>query len=133
MTGNVSAQMTDGLGGLLIDSQLTGQDFQSIGKGQQALNRVRFQQDLAALVAEVQTSYFGNYAGLDKSALEFRGFNGLNWNITASDDGGFYVIFNNLDNQTCFSCQGNALGARRVEINNGGSCQSTSNQVKLLF
>ena len=52
----VSAQMSDTLGALLIDGELSTQGYQALGQGQQAVNRMRFQQDLGNLVAEVQTA-----------------------------------------------------------------------------
>lgn len=128
-----SAQMNDALGTLLIDSELSNQSYQAVGQGQKALNRLHFQQDLATLVSEIQTSYFGNYAELSKSGLSFNGFLGLTWDIAASDDGGFYVILDNVDYPTCFICQGNSIGARQVEINDSRNCLSGSNKVRLLF
>ncbi len=127
-----SAQMSDALGTLLIDGELSTQGYQAVGQGQRAVNRMRFQQDLGNLVAEVQTTYFGNYAGLSKAGLDFNGFSGINWDIAPADDGGFYVTFDGLDGATCFVCQ-NGTGARRAEINGGGSCQQSGNKVKLLF
>lgn len=129
---NAAAQMSDSLGALIIDGELSNQGYQAVGQGQKAMNRMRFQQDLGMLVTEIQTTYFGNYAGLSKSGLNFNGFSGIDWNVEAADDGGFYVILNGLDNASCFICQ-NGTGARKVETNNGGSCQSGTNKVKLLF
>lgn len=128
----VSAQMSDTLGALLIDGELSTQGYQALGQGQQAVNRMRFQQDLGNLVAEVQTAYLGNYAGLSKAGLDFNGFVGINWDIASADDGGFYVTFDGLDGAICFVCQ-NGTGARHAEINGGGSCQQSGNKVKLLF
>ena len=130
--GNAMAQISDSLGALIIDGELSTQGYQAVGQGQRALNRMRFQQDLGMLVSEIQTIYFGNYAGFSKNGLNFSGFSGIDWNVEASDDGGFYVILNGLDNASCFVCQ-SGTGARKVEINNGGSCQAGANKVKLLF
>ena len=80
----VSAQMSDTLGALLIDGELSTQGYQALGQGQQAVNRMRFQQDLGNLVAEVQTAYLGNYAGLSKAGLDFNGFVGINWDIASA-------------------------------------------------
>ena len=128
----VSAQMSDTLGALLIDGELSTQGYQALGQGQQAVNRMRFQQDLGNLVAEVQTAYLGNYAGLSKAGLDFNGFSGISWDIKPSDDGGFYIDFDGLDGATCFICQG-GTGAKRAEINNGEGCGQSGNKVKLFF
>ena len=131
--GNASAQMSDTLGALIIDGEISNEGYRSVARGQGALNKMRFQQDLGALVAEVQTSYFGDYSGLSKNAFpSFNGFSGLNWDIAPDSDGGFYIVFEGLDGATCFMCQ-NGSGARRAEINNGGTCLQSSNKVKLFF
>ena len=128
----VSAQMSDTLGALLIDGELSTQGYQALGQGQQAVKRMRFQQDLGNLVSEVQTVYLGNYAGLSKAGLDFNGFSGISWDIKPSDDGGFYIDFDGLDGATCFICQG-GTGAKRAEINNGEGCGQSGNKVKLFF
>lgn len=131
--GTASAQMSDTLGALVIDGELSAEGYKAVARGQSALNKMRFQQDLGSLVTEIQTSYFGDYSGLSKAALpSFSGFPGINWDIAPADDGGFYVTFDGLDGATCFMCQ-NGTGARRAEINSGGSCQQSGNKVKLLF
>lgn len=132
--GTASAQMSDTLGSLMIDGELSTEGYQSIAKGQNAMQRVRFQQDLTRLVAEIQTTYFGNYAQLSKEGVIFDGFKGVTWDVAPSNDGGFYVELNNMDYATCFTSKGNGIGARRVELNNGGDCQSgATNQIKLFF
>lgn len=132
--GTASAQMADALGSLMIDGELSTEGYQAIGKGQNAMQRVRFQQDLAQLISEIQTTYFGNYAQLSKDGLMFDGFKGVTWDVAPSDDGGFYVELNNMDYASCFSSKGNGIGARRVELNGGGDCQSgATNQIKLFF
>ena len=131
-SGNAAAQMSDALGTLLIDEELSNEGYQSVTQGQRALNRMRFQQDLGNLVATVQTTYFGNYAGLSKAGLDFNGFSGISWDIKPSDDGGFYIDFDGLDGATCFICQG-GTGAKRAEINNGEGCGQSGNKVKLFF
>ena len=52
--GNAMAQISDSLGALIIDGELSTQGYQAVGQGQRALNRMRFQQDLGMLVSEVQ-------------------------------------------------------------------------------
>lgn len=131
-SGSAMAQMSDALGTLLIDGELSNEGYQAVAQGQRAVNRMRFQQDLGNLVATVQTTYFGSYAGLSKAGLDFNGFSGINWDIKPADDGGFYIAFDGLDGATCFVCQ-SGTGAQRAEINNGGSCQQTGNKVKLFF
>ena len=132
LSQNASAQMSDAMGTLLIDGELSTQGYQALGQGQNAMKRMRFQQDLGNLVAEIQTTYFGNYAGLSKESLGFSGFPDINWNVGADNAGGFYVMFSGLSGNYCFLCQ-NGTGARRVEINGSGSCQAQGNQVKLFF
>ena len=111
--GTASAQMADALGSLMIDGELSTEGYQAIGKGQNAMQRVRFQQDLAQLISEIQTTYFGNYAQLSKEGLMFDGFKGVTWDVAPSDDGGFYVELNNMDTLSflgylliCFFLQG---------------------------
>lgn len=101
--GTASAQMSDTLGALVIDGELSAEGYKAVARGQ------------------------------SKAALpSFSGFSGINWDIAPADDGGFYVTFDGLDGATCFMCQ-NGTGARRAEINSGGSCRQSGNKVKLLF
>ena len=51
---SAQAQMTDTLGALAIQGELSTEGYKAVNQGQRAFNRLQFQQDLAALVADIQ-------------------------------------------------------------------------------
>ena len=132
LCGNAHAQMADVLGSMAVDGALTQGSYQGVGQMQQALGRMQFQQDLAMLNTQIQTTFMGNYDGISKDLLNFEGLRGVSWNV-GPVNGGYYIEFNNLDGQTCFACKNPEWHARKVEINSGSDCQGAGNRVKMYF
>lgn len=130
---SAQAQMTDTLGALAIQGELSTEGYKAVNQGQRAFNRMQFQQDLAALVADIQMTYMGNYSGISKAGIMGEGIRGANWDIAEDGAGGFVLSVDGLDGATCFTCKSPNFGAKKVEINGGGECNSTSNNVKMYF
>lgn len=130
---SANAQMIDTIGALGIQGDLTTQGYRSVNQGQQALQRVQFQQDFASLVSEVQMTYMGNYKNINKSAVMFNGFRMINWDIKEDNQGGFVVEFYGLDGPNCFVLKQNPMGARKTDINSGADCMANNNNVKVYF
>lgn len=130
---SAQAQMADTLGALAIQGELSTEGYKAVNQGQQALSRMQFQQDLAMLVNDIRITYMGNYSGISKENIMSQGIRGVDWNV--SDDGstGFVISVNGLDGATCFTCTGPNFGAKKVEINGGGNCNSANNNVKMYF
>jgi hypothetical protein len=130
---SANAQMTDTLGALAIQGELSTEGYKAINQGQQALNRLQFQQDLAALVADIQMTHMGNYNGLSKAGVMSEGIRGANWDVAEDGAGGFVVSISGIDGPTCFTCKSPNFGTKKVEINGGGDCNSANNNVKMYF
>jgi hypothetical protein len=130
---SAQAQMTDTLGALAIQGELSTEGYKAVNQGQRAFNRLQFQQDLAALVADIQMTYMGNYAGLSKAGIMSEGIRGVDWDIAEDGAGGFVISINGLDGATCFTCKSPNFGAKKVEINGGGECNASANNVKMYF
>lgn len=126
------AQMTDALGALAIDGALTSSGAAGLGQMQRALSNVQIQQGLGELNAEIQTKFFGNYSGLNKSALDFGGFGGIDWNVGTSSDSEYYVELSGLDSALCYYVKLNG-NAKRAEINGGQDCHGANNTVRLFY
>lgn len=130
---SAQAQMTDTIGALAIQGELSSEGYKSVNQGLNAFNRMQFQQDLAALVADIQMTYMGNYAGISKSGIISEGIRGANWDVAEDGAGGFVISVDGLDGATCFTCKSPNFGAKKVEINGGSECNSTGNNVKMYF
>ena len=130
---SAQAQMADTLGALAIQGELSTEGYKAVNQGQRAFNRLQFQQDLAALVADVQMTYMGNYAGLSKAGIMSEGIRGVDWDIAEDGAGGFVISINGLDGATCFTCKSPNFGAKKVEINGSGESNASDNNVKLYF
>ena len=126
------AQMTDALGSLIIDGALTSSELEGVGQMQKSLSHVQVQQGLAELNAEIQTSYFGNYNGLSKSNLDFTGFKGIEWDVGAAADGGYYVELSGIDSALCYYVKLNT-GAKRSEIIGKNDCHGPDNTIRLFY
>ena len=134
LSSNAHAQMNDMLGVLAVDGALTQGSYQGVGQMQQAYGRMQFQQDLAALNAQIQTTFMGNYNGISKEALlYFDGFRGLEWNVGSVSSNEYFVELSGLDGATCFLCKSPEWHARKTEINDGTDCQASNNRVKMYF
>ena len=83
---SAQAQMTDTLGALAIQGELSTEGYKAVNQGQRAFNRLQFQQDVAALVADVQMTYMGNYAGLSKAGIMGEGIRGADTVIAVNSD-----------------------------------------------
>ena len=130
---SAQAQMTDTLGALAIQGELSTEGYKAVNQGQRAFNRLQFQQDLAALVADIQMTYMGNYAGLSKAGIMGEGIRGADWDVAEDGAGGFVISINGLDGATCFTCKSPNFGAKKVEINDGADCNASANNVKMYF
>jgi len=126
-----NAQMTDTLGALAIDGMMDRDEYQKIGQMQNALDKVRFQQDLSELITETQISALNGY--FDKSNVNFNGLNGVDWNVVSVATGQYYIELENLDNSTCFTTKNTQWGTHHIDVNDGGDCDKGSNNVKLYF
>lgn len=129
---SAQAQMTDTLSTLAIQGELTTEGYKAVNQGQRAVNQLQLQQDLASLVAEIQTTHMGNYQGISKENISFGGIRGVDWDVTEDGAGGFIIILQGLDGPSCFMCKGTAFGAQKVEID-GGDCAPSANTVKMHF
>ena len=130
---SANAQMTDTLGALAIQGELSTEGYKAVSQGQRAFNRMQFQQDLAALVADVQMTYMGNYKGLSKAGVLSGDIRGADWDIAEDGAGGFVITINGIDGATCFTCKSPDFGAKKVEINGNGDCKASANSVKMYF
>lgn len=130
---SASAQMTDMLGTLSLQGALTQGSMQGVGQMNNAMGNLNFQQDLSALIMEIQSRFFGNYNGLSKDTVQFRGLKNYDWDVYATSANQFAIELKNLDGGACFMCNGNAWNASRVDINNGGQCEAQNNHVILYF
>ncbi len=130
---SAQAQMADTLGALGIQGELSTEGYNAVNKGQSALNRLLFQQDLAALAADIQMTYMGNYSGLSKAGVMGEGIRGVNWDVAEDSSGGFVIILNGIDNASCFLCKSQNFGTKKVDINSGGDCNAGNNTVKMHF
>lgn len=134
MTPQISkAQMTDTLGAMAIQGTMSVGGYQAVNRGQQAFNRMRFQQDLSTLVAEMQMMFMGNYSGINKSVISSPIFQGLDWDLGSDNGNSFYVELKNLDGATCFICKSPQWQASQIVVNNNSDCQSSGNTVKMYF
>jgi hypothetical protein len=75
----------------------------------------------------------GNYDELSKSALNFAGFNGINWNVTPVSSSEYYVELSNVDSALCTGLEFNPGGAKRAEINGGSGCKNSNNTIRLFY
>lgn len=130
---SVQAQMPDTLGSLIINGEIANEGVKALNKGQKALNQLQFQQDLSALIAEIQMNYMGNYSGLSKQGILSEGIRGVDWDVSENSSGGFIISVNNLDIQSCFALKNQNYGAKKVEINDGKECQGAVNNIKMYF
>ena len=130
---NAEAQMADIMGTMAVDGALTQGDFKGVNTMQQAFDRMQFQQDLAMLNAEIQTTFIGNYDGINKDLLGFQGLKGISWNVVPVSSEQYYIELTGLDGPTCFLCKNPEWRARKVEINGGTECQGSGNNVKMYF
>lgn len=130
---SAQAQITDTLGALAIQGELSTEGYKAVNQGQRALNLLQFQQDLAALVADVQMTYMGNYAGLSKAGILGEGIRGANWDVAEDGAGGFVISLSGLDSATCLTSKSPNFGTKKVEINGGGDCNASANNVKMYF
>ena len=128
-----NSQMTEAIGMLTLQGQLGGEEFRSIGKMQDALNKMQFQQDLAMLTSEIRITFMGNYNSIDKNLLSFNGFKNINWNVIPVSDNEYVVEFDGIDGATCFLCKGRNWNTKKVDVNNGQDCQAENNNVKMYF
>ena len=126
-----NAQMTDTLGALAIDGMMDRDAYQKIGQMQNALDKVRFQQDLSELITETQISALNGY--FDKSNVNFSGLKGVDWDVVSVATGQYYIELKNLDNATCFTTKNTQWGTHHIDVNDGGECDKNSNNVKLYF
>lgn len=127
------SQMADTLGAMAIQGTMSVGGYQAVNQGQQAFNRMKFQQDLSTLVAEMQMMFMGNYSGINKSIISSPLFRGLEWDLGSDNANSFYVELKNLDGATCFTCKSPQWQATKVVINNNSDCQSSGNTVKMYF
>lgn len=127
------SQMTDTLGAMAIQGTMSVGGYQAVNRGQQAFNRMKFQQDLSTLVAEMQMMFMGNYSGIDKSVVSSPLFRGLEWDLGSDDGNSFYVELKNLDGATCFTCKSPQWQATKIVVNHNSDCQSSGNTVKMYF
>jgi hypothetical protein len=125
------AQMADTLGALAVQGELSTEGYKAVNQGQRALNRLQFQQDLAALIADIRMTHMGNYAGISKENV-MASIRGADWDVADDGTGGFVISVNGLDGATCLACNAPDLGAKKVEINGGGKCGAVNN-VKMYF
>ena len=123
--------MTDTLGALAIDGMMDRDAYQKIGQMQNALDKVRFQQDLSELITETQISALNGY--FDKSNVNFSGLKGVDWDVVSVATGQYYIELKNLDNATCFTTKNTQWGTHHIDVNDGGECDKNSNNVKLYF
>ena len=128
---SAQAQMDEALGALAIQGEIASEGFKAVNQGQRAVNRLSFQQDLAAVIAEIQTTNMGNYHGLSKWEIS-HGIRGVNWDVAEDGTGGFVISLYGLDGATCFICKSTDFGAQKVEID-GGNCTPTASTVKMYF
>ena len=128
---SAQAQMTEALSSLAIQGEMAREDYKAVNQGQRAVNRLQFQQDLAAVIAEIQTSNMGNYTGLSKWEIS-HAIRGVDWDVAEDGPGGFVIILNDIDGATCHMCQSTPFGAERVEVD-GGTCSATANTIKMYF
>ena len=130
---SAQAQMADTLGALAIQGELSTEGYKAVNQGQRAFNRMQFQQDLAALIADIQMTYMGNYTGISKASIMGEGIRGASWDVAEDGAGGFVISINGLDGANCFTCKSPNFNAKKVEINGGGECASAGNNVKMYF
>lgn len=133
LSNNVNAQMNDLLGTLATDGVLTQGDMNGFNDMRRALGRADFQRDLAMLNTEIQTTFMGNYNGINKDVINFDGFSGINWNVGSETNSQYYVEFYGLDGATCQLCTNPEIHAARTVINNGAGCQQNNNHVKIFY
>ena len=130
---SAQAQMTEALSSLAIQGEIAREGYKTINQGQQAVNRLQFQQDLATLITEIQTSHMGNYHGISKEQLSARGIRGVNWNVAEDGPDGFVINLDGIDSATCFICKGTDFGYHKIDINGRTECDSATNDVKMYF
>ena len=128
----VQAQIVDILGSLGIQGAMTSSSVAGVEKMQRTLSNVQVQQGLAELNAEIQTKYFGDYRGIQKSDLDFDGFKGLEWNVGSDNLAEYYVELSGVNRELCHYLNFNG-GAKRVEINGGQKCQVAKNILRLYY
>ena len=131
--GNGYAQTADLLGALAIDGALTQGEMNGFNNMRQALKRTDFQQDLARLNAEIQTTFFGNYGGISKDTLNFEGFDEVNWNVGSETNSQYYIEFSGLDGATCHLLTNPETRATKTIINDGTGCRQGNNRIKLFY
>ena len=129
---SAQAQMTEALSSLAIQGEMAREDYKAVNQGQRAVNRLQFQQDLAAVIAEIQTSNMGNYTGLSKWEIS-HSIKGVDWDVAEDGPGGFVIILNDIDGATCFICKERGFGAEKIEINSGNGCTPTANIIRMYF
>lgn len=126
------AQIVDILGSLGVQGAMTSSSVAGVEKMQRTLSNVQVQQGLADLNAEIQTKYFGDYRGIQKSDLDFGGFKGLEWNVGSETLAEYYVELSGVNRELCHYLNFNG-GAKRVEINGGQNCQVAKNTLRLYY
>ena len=127
------AQMNELIGELGVNGALTVESYQVLGNMQGALNRMKFQQDLANLNAQIQMTFLRDYRNIDKRYIEFEGFGNIQWDVIPVSSSSYYLELKNLDSASCLLCKSPEWRVKKLDINNGGDCNGESNNVKMFF
>ena len=128
------AQMAETIGTLGIYGTMQREGMHNVATMQKSLDRVTFQQDLQELLLEIKMLYGVNFAGISKDAIRYRGFQGINWDISAVSADKFIVKFSQLNGDLCRVCQERQWGTEKVLINEiEGVCRDEGNNVDMYF
>jgi len=132
---NANAQMSEMLGTLAVDGAVDATAIEGVNKMNNAMNLIKFKQDLAQVHAEIQVMFIGNYGEAKKSLLYFRGLKGLEWDVIPVSVDSYCLDIKGLDKAQCEIAKSPEWGMAKIEINEfkNGACQDTANHVKMCF
>ena len=132
---SANAQMGDLLGTLAVDGTTDAAAMEGINKMNNAMNLVKFKQDLARVHSEIQVMFIGNYGEAKKSLLYFRGLKGLEWDVLPVSINSYCLDIKGLNKAQCEIAKSPEWGMAEIKVNEikNGECQPSANHVSMCF
>ncbi len=122
---SVQAQMTDLIGSMAIQGQMTASGLKGYGTASLMYEKNSLMQELQMQVIDIKTKYMNNYQNVSRETI--RSSLLKKYKTTLHNNGNsFYFELHNMDQKLCKSLSNNFAGAYKIDKNN---CQN----VKIYF
>jgi hypothetical protein len=124
-TFSVQAQMTDLIGSMAIQGQMSASGLKGYGTASIMHKKNSLMQELQIQVIDIKTKYMNNYQNVSRETLQSPLLK--KYKTTLHNNGNsFYFELHNMDQKLCKSLSNNFAGAYKIDNNN---CQN----VKIYF